>query len=123
MSTSTYLLARSARVLLAAALLTGGLAACRHHDRDPATAKTAPCRRDTEDDVRNAGATGVEGVKAGASTVAETGKAVGRTTAGLVSGGTNEAGKRWDEGKENIGEAAHEGGAKTSDQANLPRCP
>lgn len=123
MSTSTHPLVRSAQLLLAVALLGGGAVACHHHDRDAHDAKTPPCRRDTEDDIRNAGATGVEGVKTGASTVAETGKTVGRTTAGLVTGGTNEAGKRWEEGKENIRDAAHEGGAKTSDQANLPRCP
>lgn len=115
MSTYTH----AVNILLAVAALSG-TAACHHKDKDAKTA--APCRRDTEDDIKNAGATGIEGVKTGARTTAEAGRMVGRTTAGLVTGGTNEAGKRWDEGKEDVSDTAHAGGAKTSDQASVPRC-
>jgi hypothetical protein len=102
----------SAIVLVAVALA----AACGGSERKA----SAPCG--PEKDVEHAGRTGVEGAKTGVTTGVEGVKTFGDATAGLVEGGSEEAKRRWRQGKERTKETAHEGAASTRAEARSPPC-
>ena len=103
---------------LAAIALFVALGAC---SRSKGAASPEPCRDDVGDDVNNAGHVGVEGVKTGAKTAAEGVKTFGSATAGLVSGGGDEAKARWNEGKAETSRTANAGADDTRRQ-NRPKC-
>lgn len=69
-----------------------------------------------------AGRTGVEGAKTGVKTGVEGVKTFGGATAGLVTGGGDEAKERWREGKERTRATAHEGAGHTSNAAHSGKC-
>jgi hypothetical protein len=81
---------------------------------------SAPCG--PEKDVEHAGRTGVEGAKTGVTTGVEGVKTFGDATAGLFEGGSDEAKRRWREGKERTKETAHEGAASTRAAARSAPC-
>lgn len=111
------------------------LVSCRHHDKDGETPvdkkaeQPAPkpvdddqCREDVGDDVKMGAKTGVAGAKTGITTAGQGIKTFGRSAAGLVEGGSEEAKQRWKEGKEDTKQTAHEGAADTKSEARKPKC-
>jgi hypothetical protein len=84
---------------------------------------TAPCRKPGAVGGAEHGArTGVEGAKTGVKTAGEGIKTFGNSTAGLFEGGSDEAKKRWREGKAETKKTANEGAADTSAEAHAPPC-
>jgi len=67
--------------------------------------------------------TGVAGAKTGVKTGVEGVKTFGKAVGGLVEGGTDEAKKKWKEGKEETKRTAHEGADETKSEAKSPDCP
>jgi len=80
------------------------------------------CREDTGDDVNHGLKTGVSGAKTGVTTAGEGVKAFGSSAAGLVEGGSDEAKKRWREGKKETKATAKEGAQETKKEAQTPKC-
>ena len=80
------------------------------------------CREDVGDDVKMGAKTGVAGAKTGVTTAGQGIKTFGRSAAGLVEGGSDEAKQRWKEGKEDTKATAHEGAGETKNEAHKPKC-
>ena len=80
------------------------------------------CRRGPADDVEMGARTGVEGAKTGATTAVEGVKTAGSAAAGWVEGGSAEARRRWNEGKQQTRGTAREGAADVDRAASVPEC-
>lgn len=91
-------------------------------DRDPNTADDIdPCG--PADDVEHAAGTAGQAVKTGGTTAWEGIKTTGKALGGLVDGGTDEAKKEWEEGKQKTRETARRGAANTEAAAEAdPPC-
>ncbi len=81
---------------------------------------SSPCG--PKDDLKKAGRTGAEGAKTGVTTGVEGVKTFGSATAGLFEGGSDEAKRRWREGKEKTKDTAHEGSAATKAEYHAEPC-
>ena len=128
------LYARAMKWLILASLVA--LVSCSRHNKDgdtPVDKKTEKpadekpvsddqCREDVGDDVKMGAKTGVAGAKTGVTTAGQGIKTFGRSAAGLVEGGSEEAKQRWKEGKEETKATAHEGAADTKTEAKKPKC-
>jgi hypothetical protein len=98
-----------------------GVAGCKK-DKPAAAPAETQCREDVGDDVATGAKTGVSGAKTGVTTGVEGVKTFGSSAAGLVEGGSDEAKKRWNEGKKDTKATAHEGAAETKHEAQTPKC-
>jgi hypothetical protein len=67
--------------------------------------------------------TGVAGAKTGVKTGIEGVKTFGKAVGGLVEGGSDEAKRKWDEGKAETKRTAHEGADETRSESHSPNCP
>ena len=66
--------------------------------------------------------TGVAGAKTGVLTGVEGVKAAGGAVGGYIEGGSDEASRRWEEGKAQTKKTAHEGKTETKGEANAEGC-
>ena len=97
------------------------LPACKN-DKPAASPSEPQCREDVGDDAKMAGRTGLSGAKTGVTTGIEGVKAAGSAGVGLVEGGSDEAKKRWKDGKHDTRTTAREGASETSKEAHAPKC-
>ncbi len=67
--------------------------------------------------------TGWAGAKTGVKTGVEGVKAAGKAVGGFVEGGSDEARKEWQQGKEETRRAAHSGAADVKQEADSNDCP
>jgi hypothetical protein len=81
---------------------------------------SSPCG--PKEDLEKAGRTGALGAKTGVTTGVEGVKAAGEATAGLFEGGSEEAKRKWREGKEKTKEKASEGAASTRTEYHSDPC-
>jgi hypothetical protein len=65
----------------------------------------------------------VSGAKTGVTTGVEGVKAAGSAVGGYFEGGSNEASRRWKEGKRNTTRVANKGAAETNRESHAPDCP
>ena len=86
------------------------------------TSSDSQCREDVADDVEMGARTGVSGAKTGVTTAGEGIKTFGKSAAGLAEGGSDEAKKRWREGKEDTKATAREGAHDTKHESHKPKC-
>jgi hypothetical protein len=107
------------------ALLLSSVCSCSK-DKPAETPASKPadkqCREDVGDDVAMGANTGVAGAKTGVTTAGEGLKTFGSSAAGLVEGGSDEAKKRWNDGKKDTKATANEGRAETKQEAHTPKC-
>lgn len=110
-------IARSVRVIASFAMIAVVAASalgCRGNDA------ASPCG--PEGDAKRGARTGVEGAKTGVATGVEGVKTFGNATAGLATGGSDEASQRWKDGKEKTKATANEGSASTKSEAHSNPC-
>lgn len=81
---------------------------------------SSPCG--PEGDAKRGARTGVEGAKTGVATGVEGVKTFGNATAGLASGGSDEASQRWKDGKQKTKATANEGSSSTKSEAHSSPC-
>jgi hypothetical protein len=81
------------------------------------------CRDSPGDDVRMAARTGVAGAETGVRTAVEGVKTAGRATAGFVEGGSRDASREWNAGKEDTRQVARDSAAETRREGSVPVCP
>lgn len=105
---------RDVRAVVVGFVAMLGAASCSSHK--------APARS-AGDCVKKGVRTGVAGAKTGVTTGVEGVKAAGKTVGGFVEGGSDEARRRWQEGKADTKRAAHSGAEETAQEANAPDCP
>ena len=67
--------------------------------------------------------TGYAGAKTGVTTGVEGVKAAGSAVGGYFEGGSNEAERKWQEGKSNTSQTAREGSRETSTESHSGDCP
>ena len=67
--------------------------------------------------------TGVAGAKTGVKTAVEGVKTAGRATVGFVKGGSGEASREWNAGKQDTRQVARESSAEVRRDASVPVCP
>jgi hypothetical protein len=67
--------------------------------------------------------TGVAGAKTGVKTGVEGVKTAGGAVGGFFTGGTEGASRKWNEGKANTRNTAHEGAGETSGESHSGDCP
>src|SRR5258706_14014230 len=67
--------------------------------------------------------TGWAGAKTGVKTGVEGVKAAGKAVGGFVEGGSAEARKEWEQGKEDTRRAAHSGAGEVKQEAGSSDCP
>ena len=97
------------------------IAGCKN-DKPAESSSDKQCREDVGDDVNHGLKTGVSGAKTGVTTAGEGVKTFGKSAAGLVEGGSDEAKKRWREGKQETKATAKEGAQETKAEAATPKC-
>jgi hypothetical protein len=90
-----------------------GISAC--HASDPPTKTAVSC-------TKMGANTGVAGAKTGVTTGVEGVKTFGKAVGGFVEGGSEEAKKKWQEGKAETKRTAHEGADETKRESTLD-CP
>ena len=101
-------------------------AACGSSAQPPAKSpeqQQPVCRDSPGDDLRMAARTGVSGAETGVRTAVEGVKTAGRATAGFVEGGSGEASRQWDVGKQDTRRVARESAAETRREGSVPVCP
>jgi hypothetical protein len=82
-----------------------------------------PPARTAADCTKMGARTGVSGAKTGVTTGVEGVKAAGSAVGGYFEGGSNEASRRWNEGKASTTRVAHEGATETNRESSSPDCP
>lgn len=107
--------------ILGAMLVASALSTGCHSSHDAKSAE-APCRAGPKDDVAMAARTGVSGAKTGVETGVEGVKTFGSATAGWVEGGSDEASRRWEKGKQETKDTAHSGASETRAEGSVPPC-
>lgn len=85
-------------------------------------AASPPCRSGPGDDATVAGRTTGESLKTAAETTGQGIKTAGKAVGGLVTGGTDKAGEKWEEGKAETKQTAHSDAAKVREEADVPPC-
>lgn len=108
--------------LLRAAAAAAFLVAVVGCGSDPKTADSVDDPCGPADDVERGAVTGVEGAKTGVTTAGEGVKAVGKTVGGFVDGGSDEASRKWQEGKADTRATANAGASDTESAANTKPC-
>lgn len=108
-----------------ALLLLLVLAGCKSQpakSADDSVEAEQPCRANAGDDVELAARTGAAGAKTGITTAGEGIRTAGSATAGLLEGGSDEAARRWKQGKEETKAKGREGRAETRREGSVPKC-
>jgi hypothetical protein len=100
--------------LVAVLVFSTLLSSCRS-DKSPA--------KSAADCTKMGAKTGVEGAKTGVKTGVEGVKTAGSAVGGLFSGGSDEAKRKWKEGKAETKRTANEGAAETTRTSRDPDCP
>jgi hypothetical protein len=80
------------------------------------------CREGLTDDAQNAARVSGQGIEAGVETGVAGVKQAGRAVGGLVTGGTDKAEEKWEEGKTETAHEATEGREEIA-MENRPNCP
>jgi hypothetical protein len=113
------------RSLFCASLVALAAVGCASSEKPPAQSpdQQPVCRDSPGDDVQMAAKTGVAGAKTGVVTAVEGVKTAGRATVGFVKGGSGEAGRQWNEGKQDTRQVARESAAETRREGSVPVCP
>jgi hypothetical protein len=106
---------RTSSSLVATAVAIVALSGCASGKNQGAAHTAGQC-------VNKGARTGVSGAKTGVLTGVEGVKAAGGAVGGFVEGGSDEASRRWQEGKAETKRTAHEGKAETKGEANTPEC-
>jgi hypothetical protein len=89
---------------------------------EPNTAADADDPCGPEDDVEHAAQTAGQAAKTGGTTAWEGIKTAGKSVGGLFDGGSSEAKREWNEGKERTAETANEGATATRETAHSHPC-
>ena len=101
---------------LALALILLAASACRSGTTSSPARTAGHC-------VKMGAKTGLAGAKTGVTTGVEGVKAVGKTVGGFVEGGSDEAKREWQEGKQETRRTAHSGADEVRHEADAPDCP